>query len=597
MSATVTGAGDQPRSSTSGFGGRTRSDLPGTALWPGAYACLGDLLADAFVQFKSETALIEVRRKREGDRLTFLDSWRAARPVGRFLQDLGLGPGDRMAILMSNQPRWLLGASAAFLRGLTVVPLDYKLSGEEQAALLAHAKPQVLLIEYGLYRRLPSLPDGIRVIVSEAPENADLGELVRWEDLPASADFDRVSVTRDDIACIVYSSGTGGTPKGCQLTHGNYLAQWEALAGMYPMQPGDRFFSILPTNHAIDFMTGFIGPFACGGTVVHQRTLRPEFLRHVLQNYEITHMAIVPRLLEALKEGLEERLDEGPDWKKQAFSALSSLNARLTWRKPRPELSRRLLKPVHDAFGGRMKLMFAGGTFVPPDLAQFFYDLGLPVVIGYGLTEAGTVLTGNDLKPFRADSVGPPVPGVDLRIVDAGPDGVGEVQVRGPTVFAGYLDAPELTAAAFTDDGWLKTGDLGHVDGAGHLHLVGRAKNMIVTDGGKNVYPEDVEIAFRDVACEEFAVTAANYVWPKRTMQGERLIAVVRHADGLPTALLAELRRLNLRLPEHKRIDGVLAWDAEFPVTASLKLKRGVLAEQLRAARSEADVVSLLETP
>jgi len=579
-----------------GFGGRPRSDLPGTALHPGAYASLGDLLSDAFVQFKSETALIEVRRKREGQRLSFLDAWRATRPLGRFLQDRDLGAGDRMAVLMSNQPRWLIGASAALVRGLTLVPLDYKLSGDEQAALLAHARPAVLLIEYGLLRRLPAVPDGTTVIVSEAPDHAELPEgAVRWEELPPAQDFDAVPRTRSDVACLVYSSGTGGTPKGCQLTHGNYLAQWESLSRLYPMVPGDRFFSILPTNHAIDFMTGFVGPFACGGTVVHQRVLRPEFLRHTLREYGITHMAIVPRLLEALREGLEDRLDQGPDWKKQAFSALTQLNASLTWRRPRPELSRRLLKPVHDAFGGRMKLLFAGGAFVPPDLARYFYDLGLPVVIGYGLTEACTVVTVNDLKPFRADSVGPPVHGVDVRIHEPGSDGVGEVQVRGPTVFAGYLDAPELTAAAFTDDGWLRTGDLGHLDGAGHLHLVGRARNMVVTDGGKNVYPEDVEIAFRDVACQELAVSAANFVWPRRTMEGERLILVVRHDEGLPAELLAELRRRNRRLPAHKRCWGVLAWDQEFPTTASLKLKRGALAEQLRQARTESHLVPLGE--
>lgn len=577
------------------FGGRAPSELPGTALWPGAYACLGDLLADAFVQFKSETALIEVRRKKEGERLTFLDTWKATRPVGATLEAHGVGPGARMAILMSNQPRWLIGASAAFLRGATVMPLDYKLSGEEQAALLAHGRPTALLIEYGLWRRLPA--EGWEVplvIVSEAPAGADLRGGVRWEDLDG-ASFTRVPQARDDIACLVYSSGTGGTPKGCLLTHGNYLAQWEALARLYPMVPGDRFFSILPTNHAIDFMTGFIGPFACGGTVVHQRTLRPEFLRSTLRDYAITHMALVPRLLDALKEGLEDRLDDGPDWKKQAFSALTRLNASLTWRKPRPELSRTLLKPVHDAFGGKMKLLFAGGAFVPADLTQFFYDLGLPVVVGYGLTEACTVVTVNDLKPFRADSVGPPVHGVQLRLHAADAEGVGEVQVRGPTVFAGYLDAPELTAAAFTEDGWLKTGDLGRLDGAGHLHLVGRAKNLVVTAGGKNVYPEDVEIAFRDVDCEELAITAANFVWPKRTMQDEQLIAVVRHPSGLPAALLAELERHNRRLPEHKRVAAVLPWPSEFPVTASLKLKRGVLAEQIRETASPQALIPLGE--
>lgn len=566
--------------------------IPSTALWPDSYASLGDLLADAFVQFKSETALIEASRKAEKRRYSYLDAWKATRPMGAFLQASGLGPGDRTAILMSNQPRWLLGAAAALIRGLTLVPLDYKLSGPEQASLLTHAKPQVLLVEYGLWRRLPDI-DVPHVIISEAPEGADLGEALRFEDLPAADGFDAVPQTRDDIACIVYSSGTGGTPKGCQLTHGNYLAQWASLATLYPMKPGDRFFSLLPTNHAIDFMTGFIGPFACGGTVVHQRTLRPEFLRWTLQEYGITHIALVPRLLQALREGIEAKLDDAPEWRRRAMDLLTRANAAATWRAPRHSLSSRLLKPVHDGFGGQLRLIFAGGAFVPPDLAQFFYDLGLPVVIGYGLTEACTVATVNDLRPFRPDSVGGPVEGVDVRIANPAEDGVGEVQITGPTLFAGYLDAPELTQAAFTDDGWLKTGDLGWIDGAGHLHLVGRARNMVVTDGGKNVYPEDVETAFTDVDCEELAITAANFVWPSRSLTGERLLLVVRDEGGLSENLLADLRRKNRSLPEHKRAWGVLPWGEEFPLTASMKLKRGVLAEQLRAGATEADIVPL----
>ncbi|MFK7930803.1 MAG: AMP-binding protein [Myxococcota bacterium] len=572
--------------------GRQPSELPGTALWPDAYGCLGDLLADALVQFKSEIALIEATRKRESRRLTYLDAWKATWGPGSWLQDHDLGADHRLAILMTNQPTWLIGACSAFLRGMTLVPLDYKLSGPEQASLLAHAKPQVLLVEYGLWRRLPEV-QAEHVWVTEAPEDADLKGAIRFESLTAKAPFERVPRVRDDIACIVYSSGTGGTPKGCQLTHRNYLAQWDSLARLYPMQPGDRFFSLLPTNHAIDFMTGFIGPFACGGTVVHQRTLRPEFLRWTLQEYGITHIALVPRLLVALREGIEAKLDDQPGWRKRAVDLLTRANAAATWRRPHHRLSSRLLKPIHDGFGGKLKLIFSGGAFVPPDLAQFFYDLGLPVVIGYGLTEACTVATVNDLRPFRPDSVGLPVHGVRVRIDAPAADGVGEVHLHGPTVFAGYLDAPELTAAAFTHDGWLKTGDLGWVDGAGHLHLVGRSRNMVVTDGGKNVYPEDVEAAFTQVPCEELAITAANFVWPKRSLTGERLIAVVRHEDGLPTATLDALRRHNLRLPEHKRVWGVLPWSQEFPLTASLKLKRNRLAEQLRASATETDVVPL----
>jgi len=221
----------------------------------------------------------------------------------------------------------------------------------------------------------------------------------------------------------------------------------------------------------------------------------------------------------------------------------------------------------------------------------------VPVVIGYGLTEAGTVLTVNDLKPFRADSVGLPLDDVELEVRGADAGGVGEVWVRGRTVFAGYLDDPKQTAQAL-QGGWLKTGDQGFLDPSGHLHLVGRSKNMIVTAGGKNIYPEDIESAFEGLDCEEMVVFATGYVWPGSERQGgdltkEQLVAIVRPKGEAPLGdLLDDLRKRNRSLPDFKRIGGVLEWSEEFPRTASMKVKRAQLAEALR---DQAKLDSLLE--
>ena len=218
--------------------------------------------------------------------------------------------------------------------------------------------------------------------------------------------------------------------------------------------------------------------------------------------------------------------------------------------------------------------------------AEFFYDLGLPVAIGYGLTEAGTVLTVNDLKPFRADTVGKAVPGTTIELRDVNSEGVGEVWATGPTVMKGYLEAPDLTAETIID-GWLKTGDLGTIDVAGHLRLVGRAKNMIVTEGGKNIYPEDVEAAFDDLEdVEEHCVFAANFIWPTGKLTGEQLIVVLRAKSGVLRAqlegpVLEEIRRRNRKLMDFKRVSAYVIWADEFPRTASLKLKRAVLAKEI----------------
>ena len=375
------------------------------------------------------------------------------------------------------------------------------------------------------------------------------------------------------------------------LTHEAYLEQLRSLTALFPLETGDRYFSILPTNHAIDFMCGFAGPLSGGACVVHQRALRPEFIRHTMRTQKVTHMAVVPLILEAFERTIREKLDELSTPARAAFEAIRRMNAKVTERRPNHALSSRLLKPVHDAFGGHLKLLFCGGAFVDRARAEFFYELGLPVVIGYGLTEACTVLTVNDLMPFRGDSVGRPVDGVELTIRNANPEtGVGEVWARSKTLMSGYLDAPELTADSLVD-GWLRTGDLGWLDAANHLHLVGRSKNMIVTAGGKNVYPEDIEAAFDGLPCEELVVYASGYLWPDTPLGAEALIAVAHDVDE--ERFVSELRDRNLRLPDYKRISGLLLSESPFPRTASMKVKRIALAETLREAASSHDLKSL----
>jgi long-chain acyl-CoA synthetase len=188
----------------------------------------------------------------------------------------------------------------------------------------------------------------------------------------------------------------------------------------------------------------------------------------------------------------------------------------------------------------------------------------------------------NDLRPFRPDTLGKPVAGMQVRIVNPGADGVGEVAVRSKTVMSHYLDDPELTAETIVD-GWLLTGDLGKIDASGHLQLLGRKKNMIVTAEGENIYPEDIENAFESLPVKEFCVFAANYLWPRRSMTGEELVLVL-HADparNINGELRADLELRNQRLLPYKRVSGYVFWPEDFPRTASLKIKRNVLAEQI----------------
>lgn len=565
------------------------------------YYSVGEALTAALDRWPDEICLIEADRERENVRLTYRQFREAALPLARALQDAGMQGGARAAILMTNQSKWLISAYAIFFSGGVLVPVDCKLNVAEQLKLLAHSKAEFLIIEYHLWRAITQA-EGLQsvaarsVIVTEAPPNAALAGAKRWEEFRAARESAPPFVPRGrkDPACIVYSSGTGGTPKGCVLTHENYLEQCAAVIPVFPFWPGARYLSVIPTNHAIDFMGGFLMPFTGGGTVVHLRTLRPEFIRDAFTRYKITYMAVVPLILKNLQNGLRERFAALPAFRRRLLGAAIAINRALTRRGPRPKISRMLLGEIHQAFGGELRALLVGGAFTEPATIAFFHDLGIPIYNGYGSTEACTAISINDLRPFRPDTLGKPVPGMEIRILNPSDGGIGEVAVRSKTVMSYYLDDPQMTAETIVD-GWLMTGDLGRVDKTGHVQLFGRKKNMIVTEEGKNIYPEDVETAFEGLPVKEFCVFAANYLWPARTMVGERLVLILRPGESksITPELAAQISERNRRLLNYKRISGYLVWEREFPLTASLKIKRGELAKQIRQTLPSDAVVPL----
>lgn len=560
---------------------------------------LGAALRDALDRWPEEICLIESERDRERSRLSYRQFREAAEPFAAALEESGFAAGDRAAILMTNQPKWLLSAYAVFFAGGVLVPLDFMLKADDHVTLLAHSKPRVLVVEYWLWRNLTEAKDfpamqAPTILVTEAPADADLKGASRWEDFRGTRAPEFRPRTRRDTACIVYSSGTGGHPKGCVLTHENYLEQCRLWPSDYSFFPGVRFLGLLPTNHAFGFMVGFFGPFVSGATVVHLRSIKPEYVRDAFTRYRITYTGLVPLTLDNFRKGLEERFEELPAVKRLLLKALITLNKLLTRRRPNLALSRRLLKSVHQRFGGELRALFVGGAFTAPQPLQFFYDLGIPVVNGYGLTEACTAVTVTGMDPFRPDTVGLPLPSVEVRIDQPDEEGVGEVAVRSKTVMSHYLDEPEMTEDAIVD-GWLMTGDLGRLEPTGHLKLCGRRRNMIVTPEGKNVFPEELEITFAGLAVKEFCVFAANYIWPQHTLVDEQLVLIVHPQPQIAKngAWRAEMARRNRQLVHFKRIRGYLVWDRDFPRPRKMEVGRRELAEEIRRRLDRSAVATL----
>lgn len=559
---------------------------------------LGEALEAALSMHATSVQLVEYDRHTLKRTLKGRDIQIRARLLAKYLLQQGAGPGTRIALLLNNGPAWPIVVCATFMVRATLVPLDPKLEPEEWSHLLTHSGANFLAVEGSIYRRAErqgvTLPPALVVEPLSELRDIDLNlddildtdeQAMPQVELPPPVD-------RDHYAAIAYTSGTGGAPKGCCLTHNNYMKQAEVLSALFPFGDGDRFFSFLPTHHAIDFMTGLLIPLMTGGQTFYQRTLRPELLGWTIRKHKPTHLAAVPRILEVFSKKIDEGIEEQPLPKRLAIEALMEINARIQGNTPRPEWSRILLKPLLKEFGGSLRLIVAGGAPVPPKLADSLYRAGIPVAIGYGLTEAGTVLTVNRLDPFRSDTVGEPIPNVQLRIKDPNEEGIGEVVVKGPTIMAGYLDDPEATAERLID-GWLHTGDLGSVDETGHLRLHGRQRDMVVTPGGKNLYPEDLEQHFTSISgCEELAILPTIRVWPD-TDQPETLILVARPDDSTDEATLLErLRERNRNLPAGRRVHALLTTQDEFPRTTSLKLRRAEFATDLR--EREADLEWLI---
>jgi long-chain acyl-CoA synthetase len=343
------------------------------------FSCLQEALRYFVTEHANQTALIEVDRDREKERFLYSEINRQSEIFAETLRNRVNKVNLRVGIIMSNQSKWIISAIGLFYTGGILVPLDYKLDPKDQLKLIRHSEINALVTEFHFWKRMKTVNsenilDQVHVFLTETPSKENLeGKTYRWDaaDVPQQP-FSITPKSISDVACIVYSSGTGGTPKGCMLTHNNYLTQAQSLSELYPIDKNDTYFSFIPTNHAIDFMCGFLLPLFFGSKIVHQRTLRPEFFASTIQTYKISHMALVPLLLKNLEEKIRTKFSELSPFKKLITKILIGINAFVTKSRPCYGFSRTLLHPIHKIFGGHLRLIFAGGAFVENSTAQFF---------------------------------------------------------------------------------------------------------------------------------------------------------------------------------------------------------------------------------
>ena len=440
--------------------------------------------------------------------------------------------------------------------GIVAVPLDLRSAPDFVASVVAKTRPALAIVS----RATPAFHQELAL-----PE-VDLENLEElYGGLPPSTD---VEVAPDDLAEIMFTSGTTGDPKGVMVTHRNLTANLSSASQYVPGRLSDRLISILPLSHMFEQMGGLLMPLRCGANVTYPVSRQPTILFRTLRERGVTLLLLVPQALDLFMKGIEREVSR--QGKERTWHISLGAARYLPMR-----LRRLLFRKVHKQFGGCLDLVFTGGAALDPELGARWNRLGVNIIQGYGATEASPVISCHSSRRPRYDSVGPPIPGVEVRISNQG-----EVLLRGPNITSGYWEAPEQTALTF-DDGWYRTGDLGFIDAEGCLHLQGRLKDMIVLANGQDVYPEDIEavlIKHPDV------IDAVVVGLPAGSDVQVHSAFLVRDAERAPDVVAWA----NQRLAEHQQVRGFTVWpEDDFPRTHTLKVKKGLVLDAIRSSAAD----------
>jgi long-chain acyl-CoA synthetase len=565
---------------------------------------------------RHDLALAFQRLEADGlSRVTFADVKARTGAVAARLQAHGIGAGDRVLLSGHNHPDWPLAYFGILRAGATAVPVDPALESDQLENLLRESGARVAIWDDAVEKK-----GGAKARAAlPAVKIVDLHEIAAAD---PSLVPEPVEVRPDDVASLIFTSGTTGSPKGVLLTHANFTALIAALAPIFPLGSGDRVMSILPLHHTFEFTCGLLLPFSRGARVAYLDELTGDRLAEGLKAGRITAMVGVPAVWQLLERRILAQIADKGAFAESVFEWAGELNRKMG-KSFGFDAGKVLFAPVHAGLGGHVKWLISGGAALPQETQKRFASMGLHLTEGYGLTEASPVLTVTKPSPkAKLGSVGKPVPGVEIKILDPDGAGVGEVLARGPNVMKGYTDA-EATARVLDDKGWLHTGDLGKLDDRGQLVLVGRVKDVVVTANGENVYPDDVENKLGTVAgISEYAIVGVSgrdgaervacLAVPERDEDEPEPKPGDSLAKGAPNEEAARkraarneraskaLRDAIAKLPYGMQPAVVQLYEAKLPRTATRKVKRPevrAILERTLAAQKAHDAAGAETTP
>lgn len=525
----------------------------------------------------------------EGDELTYAEVGRRIERVQEILTDSGLRPGDKVALLSSNMPNWGVCYFAVTSAGMVAVPILPDFSGEELDMIIEHSEAKALLVSDKLFTKLSKQTiERLNVVV----RTKNLGIISRRVQAAGSTGIP----SPDDLAVIIYTSGTTSKPKGVMLTHKALCAQVDISAAIFPIGGEDVFLSVLPLSHTYECSIGMIYPFSMGARVVYlDRPPTASALMPALRSVRPTVMLIVPLIIEKIYR----------------HQVLAKFQSNGFWRTLyRVGFLRRYLhrvagKKLMKLFGRRLRFLGIGGAKLDRGAERFLLEARVPYAIGYGLTETAPLLAGAAPSQVRLGSTGPQAPGVQLRLENINPETrQGEIVALTPSVMLGYYKNPEATKETFTADGWFRTGDLGEFDKDGWLYIKGRLKNMIVGPGGENIYPEDIESVLNSHVCIADSIV---------TEHEGRLVALVHFNREEIEAMIDDWREewetqkeaweakteqlkqeildfVNAKVNRFSRISEVVEEKEEFIKTPTHKIKRFLYNKRGKGAEPAANV-------
>jgi long-chain acyl-CoA synthetase len=563
---------------------------------------------DRFVECSErwpDNVALQVQRPDHIESCTYAELRRNAESVGRWIAENRLLPGSRLAILADNHPRWVAAYLGIIASGCAAVPLDTALHAEQVTKLLKDSGSSALFCDAKhLEVARPAakeIPVGLVLIDPDRMPQPDLHE--PWlGNLPAifaggPGKFKAAESRLDDLASLLYTSGTTADPKGVMLTHANFLGEVEAVFNWVDLGPTDALLGVLPMFHVLAQMANLLLPLVKGSRVVYLETLNTTELLRALRERDITAFAVVPQFFYLIHERIFQEVKKRGAITRKVFQALRILNR--TLRKLGINAGPILFSKVHETLGKKMRYLATGGSRFDPEIARDFHDLGIDVLQAYGLTETTAAVFANSPTNNVIGSVGQAMKGVEAKIVetkivdpqpqeDGGP-AVGEVALRGAVVMKGYWNRPDATAAVLRD-GWLLTGDLGYFDAHRNLFLTGRKKEVIVLSNGKNVYPEEVEAHYlKSPYIKEIAVMGLE----GKPGEGDRLHAVIvpnfdvlrqRKIVNVKEAIRFDIEGLSPQIASSKRIGSYEIWQEDLPRTTTRKIKRFEVEKRVKAA-------------